>query len=152
MIISEKIIEAFLETIREDLKFRIEKEGVDKWILHFSTSEWKEDIPVTVRIVRNEEGTPVMLLIYHSVEINIDDLGKEDLLTLLALNREINFAKVALLKEEGIIGVTLEMPTMDISVEEIFTGLVSVVQGTTVLHTFIDSISHRVGFRIPKKK
>ena len=93
-----------------------------------------------------------MLLIYHSVEINIGDLGKDDLLTLLALNREINFAKIALLKEEGIIGVTLEMPTMDISAEEIFTGLLSVVQGVIVLHTFIDSISHRVGFRIPKKK
>jgi len=152
MIISEKIIEAFLETIREDMKFHIEKEKEDKWILHFSTSEWKEDIPVTVRIVRSEDGSPVMLLIYHSVEVNIGDLGKEDLLTLLSLNREINFAKVALLKEDGIIGVTLEMPTMDISVEEIFTGLLSVVQGATVLHTFIDSISHRVGFRIPKKK
>ncbi len=153
MIISGQIIETFLETIREDMKFDIEKEEGDKWTLYFTTDAWEGKLPITVRLVRNEEGSPVMLLIYHSVEVNIEDLGKEDLLGILALNRDINFAKIALLKEEtGIIGVTIEMPTVDISVEELLTGLVSVVQGAIVFHSFIDGISHRVGFRIPKKK
>ncbi|GEM_PF-2309707 len=153
MIISEKIISAFLETIREDMKFDMEKEENDKWTLYFSTDAWEEKLPITVRLVRDEQGTPAMLLIYHSIEVNIEDLGKDDLLNILALNRDIDFAKIALLKEEeGIIGVTMEMPTVDISVEELLTGLVSVVQGAMVFHTFIDGISHRVGFRIPKRK
>ncbi len=151
MIISEKIITAFLETIKSDMKFEMQAEG-DKWSLLFEVDAWEDKLPITVRLVRDENGNPIMLLIYHSVEVNIEDLGKDDLLGMLALNRDLNFAKIALLKEEeGIIGVTMEIPTVDISVEELLTGIVSVVEGSLLFHTFIDGISHRVGFRIPKK-
>ena len=153
MIITEKIISAFLETLKDDMKFDMEHSENDKWDLFFSVDAWSEKLPITVRLIRDENGSPTMLIVYHSVEVNIEDLGKDDLLGILALNRDINFAKIALLKEEeGIIGVTMEMPTVDISVEEILTAIVSVVQGALVFHNFIESISHRVGFHIPHSK
>jgi len=153
MIITEKIISAFLETLKDDMKFNMEHSENDKWDLFFSVDAWSDKLPISVRLVRDENGSPTMLLVYHSVEVNIEDLGKDDLLNILALNRDINFAKIALLKEEeGIIGVTMEMPTVDISVEEVLTALVSVVQGSLIFHNFIDTISHRVGFRIPSRK
>ncbi len=149
MILSRKILEAFLETLSDAMGFDLSAKEDEAWVLQFSKPDASsEKIRIIVRLIRDSSGQPALLLIYSTHTVQLDDLSREDLLKLLELSRDLDFAKVALLNpDEGRIGVTTEIPAVDLSVEELALSISSVKAGTLALMNMLKDMGHRIGFR-----
>ena len=149
MILSRKILEAFLETLSDAMGFELSAKEGEAWVLQFPKPDTSsEKIRIIVKLVRDNSDRPVLLLIYSTHTVQLDDLSRQDLLRLLELSRDLDFAKVALLNpDEGRIGITTEMPTEDLSVEELALSISSVKAGTLALMNMLKDMGHRIGFR-----
>jgi hypothetical protein len=149
MILSRKILEAFLQTLADAMGFELNAKDGEAWVLQFQGPKGSTDkIRIIVRLVRDNAGKPALVVIYSTHTVQLDNLSRADLLKLLELSRDLDFAKVALLNpNEGRIGVTTEIPAVDLSAEELALAISSVKAGTITLMNMLKDMGHRIGFR-----